>query len=117
MDDLDALASEDGVEVTGELAVAIANQEANRCRSPGQGPGELTCLLGAPGAAGIGRAAGDLHPSAAELDEEEHVVATERDRLDGEEVAGEHARGLLAEEVPPARPRASRRRPKTGCEQ
>jgi hypothetical protein len=56
--------------------------------------------------------------AAAELDDdEEHVVATERDRLDGEEVAGEHARGLLAEELPPAQPRASRRRPKTGCEQ
>jgi hypothetical protein len=38
--------------------------------------------------------------AAAELDEEEHVVAAERDRLDDEEVAGEQARSLLAEEVP-----------------
>ena len=35
LDDLDPLASEDGVEVTGELAVAISDQEANRCRALG----------------------------------------------------------------------------------
>jgi hypothetical protein len=33
-----------------------------------------------------------------EFDEEEHVEAVQRERLDGEEVAGEHAGGLLAEE-------------------
>ncbi len=30
LDDLNALASEDGVEVSGELAVAVADQEAKR---------------------------------------------------------------------------------------
>lgn len=34
-DDLDRLASEDGVEVSGELAVAIPDQEANRWRALG----------------------------------------------------------------------------------
>jgi hypothetical protein len=33
LDDLDAFASEDGVEVTGELAVTVADQEPNRRRS------------------------------------------------------------------------------------
>jgi hypothetical protein len=37
------------------------------------------------------------------LDEEEYVEATKRDGLDREELAREHARGLLAEEVPPTR--------------
>jgi hypothetical protein len=41
--------------------------------------------------------------AATEFDEEQHVEATKRDRLDGEEVTGEHARGLLAEEGAPAR--------------
>jgi hypothetical protein len=31
-----------------------------------------------------------------EFDEEEHVEAVQRDCFDGEEVAGQHARGLLA---------------------
>jgi hypothetical protein len=33
---------------------------------------------------------------AADLDEEKYVEAAQRDRLDGEEVAGEQARGLAA---------------------
>jgi hypothetical protein len=48
-DDLDAFTAEDGVEVTRELTVAIADQEANGRRSLRQGPGELACLLGYPG--------------------------------------------------------------------
>jgi hypothetical protein len=44
-----------------------------------------------------------VHPArwtrrGAELDEEEHVQAPQRDRLDREEVAGEQARGLAAQE-------------------
>ena len=34
-DDLDSFASEDGVEIARELAVAIPDQEANRCRALG----------------------------------------------------------------------------------
>src|SRR5438874_544524 len=48
---------------------------------------------------------------ALELDEEEHVEAAERDRLDREEIAGEHGGRLLAQEKPPARLGASRRGP------
>jgi hypothetical protein len=59
-DDLDAFAAEDAVEVTRELAVAIADQEANRRRSLRQGPGELASLLGDPGAVWVGRAAGEV---------------------------------------------------------
>jgi hypothetical protein len=72
-DDLDAFAAEDGVEVTRELAVAIANQEANWHRSLGKGPNELTSLLANPGAVRVGRAAGEVDAPGAKLDVEEHV--------------------------------------------
>ena len=50
LDDLDALACEDGVEVAGELAVAVADQEAQRRRALRDCPSELAGLLGDPGA-------------------------------------------------------------------
>ena len=49
-DDLDAFAAEDGVEVSRELAVAIADEEAKWRRLLSQRPGELASLLGDPGA-------------------------------------------------------------------
>jgi len=36
--------------------------------------------------------------------EEQHVETTERNRLDGEEIAGDHARRLLTQEVLPGGP-------------
>jgi hypothetical protein len=66
-----------------------------------------------PGAGWVGRATGEVDAAALEFDEEEHVEAAQRDRLDGEEIAGEHAGGLLAQEFAPAWARASRRGPKT----
>src|SRR5438552_10240606 len=50
LDDLDPFAGEDGVEVAGELAVAVADQEAKRPWSLLERPGELAPLLGHPGA-------------------------------------------------------------------
>jgi hypothetical protein len=50
LDDLDPFACEDGVEVAGELAVAVADQEAKRSWSFRERPGELARLLGDPGA-------------------------------------------------------------------
>ena len=73
LDDPDAFSSEDGVEVACEFAVTVADQEANWVRSLGECPGELTGLLGDPGAAGIGCAASEVNAAAAKLDEEEHV--------------------------------------------
>ncbi len=43
-----------------------------------------------------------MHATAAELDEEEHVQASEPERLDGEEVAGDHRLRLRTEELAPA---------------
>jgi hypothetical protein len=70
-------------------------------------------LLGYPDTGRVGRSAGQVDAAAFELDEEEHVEAAQRERLDGEEIAGEHARRLLAEEVAPGWARASRRGPET----
>src|SRR5438093_192191 len=64
---------------------------------------EVARLLGHPGAGRIRGVASEVDATAFEFDEEEQVEAAERDRLDGEEVAGEHAGGLPAEEFAPAR--------------
>jgi hypothetical protein len=78
---------------------------------------EIARLLRYPGAGRIGRATGEVDAAACEFDEEEHVEAAQRERLDCEEIAGVHARSLLAEEVAPALARAPRRRPKTVAQQ
>src|SRR5258708_3017444 len=86
LDDPNALASEHGVEVAGEFAVAVADQEAKRCSLFLDGPGELARLVGNPWPGRVGGDAGEVDASAFELDEEEHVQPLERDRFDGEEV-------------------------------
>src|SRR2546427_8874676 len=70
LDDLDALAGEDGVEVAGELAVAIANQIPEPCGFLLERPGELPRLLGDPRPGWVGGAAGEVDAAATELDEE-----------------------------------------------
>jgi hypothetical protein len=45
-----------------------------------------------------------------EFDEEQHVESSQPDRLDGEEVAGHDPGRRLAQERPPRRGRAPRRR-------
>jgi hypothetical protein len=66
-------------------------QEAQRRRSLRQLPGELTSLLGNPGAARARRAPRKMHPPAAELDEEQHMEPLKPDGLDREEVDRDHA--------------------------
>src|SRR6266511_2049092 len=105
-DDLDAFASEDGVEVARVLAVAIADKEAKRRRSVSQCPGELAGLLGDPGAVWVGGAAGEVYAPAAELNEEEHVEPLQPDGFDGEEVDRDHALGLRSQELAPTEARA-----------
>ena len=50
---------------------------------------------------GVGGDAGDPDPSAAELDEKEHVEPFEHERVDGEEVGGDDVSGLGPQERPP----------------
>src|SRR5437588_2608005 len=57
------------------------------------------CATQAP--SGVGRASDELDLAGGEREEEEHVDPLQRERLDGEEVAGEHAGSLLAQERAP----------------
>jgi hypothetical protein len=101
LDDLDALAGEDGVEVTAELAVAVADQEAKLSWSLLERPGDLARLLADPSSGRVGGAAGEVDAPATQLDEQEHVQPSQRDRLDGEEVDREHALRLCPQERAP----------------
>jgi hypothetical protein len=97
VDRRDPFAAEHFVEGGGELRVSVVDQEP--CPLEDIREGEVARLLGDPDAGRIGRAAGEVDAAASELDEEEHVVAAQRDRLDGEEVARQHACRLLAQEL------------------
>jgi hypothetical protein len=79
LDDLDALAGEDGVEVAREFAIPVADQKAHRRRALSERPGELPGLLGNPGAGRVRRAAGQVDAPTTKLDEEEHVQPPQRD--------------------------------------
>src|SRR5215813_2684164 len=48
----------------------------------------------------MARAPGEMHPPARHLDEEQHVQASEPDRIDREEIDGDQASGVSAEEAP-----------------
>src|SRR5262249_40881295 len=77
---------------------------------------EVARFLRDPGASRVGGAAGEVDAAAAELDEEEDVVAAQSDRVNGEEVARQHARRLLAQELAPAWSVASRCRLQSWCQ-
>jgi hypothetical protein len=49
----------------------------------------------------VGGDAGQVHPAVFQLDEEQHVQAGQADGLDGEEVTGDRAGGLGAQELRP----------------
>ena len=101
LDDPDAAGAEHLVERAAVLAVAVADQEAHALVREVEA--EVACLLGHPGAGRVGRATGKPHAPACVRDEEQHVVAAEEHALDGEEVAGDDARRLGAQELAPAR--------------
>jgi hypothetical protein len=63
---------------------------------------------------GVRGAACEVHAPAAEFEEEEHVEASEPERLDGEEVAGDNRTGVGTQEVAPAELGASARRRDAG---
>src|SRR4029450_11669859 len=100
VDHVDAFAADQLVQGGGELAVAIVDQETRPLENVGEA--EVARLLQDPGS-GWGRGAtGKMDTPAGRVDEEEPVEAAQRDRLDGEEVAGEQARRLAAQKGRPA---------------
>src|SRR5262249_14452987 len=110
-----AFAAENLVEGGGELAVTVVDQKPHSFEQTSEA--EVARLLCDPSAGRVGGAAREGDAAARAFDEEEHVEAAQRDRFDGEEIAGKHARGLLAEELAPAGARAPRRGPKTVAKQ
>src|SRR5436190_23742372 len=74
---------------------------------------EVARLLRHPLPSRVARPAGNPDATARMRDEEEHVEATQQDRLDGEEVTGDDAGRLRPRELAPARADATRRRLET----
>lgn len=116
-DDLDALGAEDLVERAAELGVVVAQQEAHRTLAVLQTPGQIPCLLGDPGAAEVLRHASKMDPTGRDLDEEEDVDPSQGDGVDGEEVAGDHALRLVADELTPREPTTLSGRPEAGLDE
>ncbi len=115
MDDADPLAAEHLVEADAELAVAVVDEESHPLEQVAEA--EVAGLLGDPAAGRVRGAVGKVDAPAAYLEKEQHVETAERDRLDSEEIARQHAGRLLAQERPPAQLGTPRRGLKTSsCE-
>src|SRR5262252_8696211 len=99
--DFDAFRTEDLIEAEGELRVAVAAQELGLERPVLKPPGQVPSLLGYPLASRVGGDAGEVDLAAGDLDAEEDVETLKPDRLDREEVTGQHVGGVLADELSP----------------
>src|SRR6266536_361542 len=111
-DHLDAFRPKDVVERAAELAVAIMDEEPERLLVR-ELDGEVARLLGDPASVRV-RAAGEvLDPPGGERDEEEHIDPLQKNGVDREEIAGEHARRLRSQEGLPRGMRSLWRRPET----
>src|SRR5829696_1693354 len=102
-DDLGADRAPDVVEGSGELAVAVADQEPDDSGLLIKRDGQVAGLLGDPGAGGVGGDTSEVDSSDVQLDEEQHVPPLQKHGVHGEEVAGEDAGCLAAQERPPRR--------------
>src|SRR6266702_838544 len=89
-DRLHVLASEDGVEDARELCVAVPDQEAEGADPAAEVHEQVAGLLGGPEAVRMGGQAEDVHPPGRYLHDEQHIEAPEEDRVDMEEIAGQH---------------------------
>ena len=95
-DDTHALAAEDLIESAAELTVAIVKQKAERLFPVVQVHQQVAPLLCHPASIRVARARHELDPTTLERNEKKDVDPREPDRLDRQEVTGEHRRRLLA---------------------
>src|SRR5215218_8169634 len=114
-DDSHPLALKDGVEGAAELSVTVVDQEPRPLAAIVEVDQQVAHLLHHPGAVGVARAGHVLDPAAADTDEDEYVQAPQQDGVNGEEVAGERHRGVLAQERAPVRLAMLGCRWNTGC--
>jgi hypothetical protein len=98
---LHALASEDLIERTSELGVAVPDEEAEGADPVSQVHEQVAGLLGSPCAVRMGGHTQDVHAPGHDLHDEQHVQTLEEDRADMEEVAGQQSLCLRAQERPP----------------
>jgi hypothetical protein len=96
----DALAAQDLVEGGAVFAVAVADQEAHT--SIAEVETKIARPLGDPGAARTRRTAREPDATA-RMGDEEHVVATQEEGLDREEVARDDTRRLRVQKLAPTR--------------
>ena len=106
-DDLDPVASKHLVKSVGEFLVPIANQETDVFGAIPQGPRHLPGVLRHPRRARIRRASGQMHPAAAQLDEEQHLEPLQPDRLHRKEIDGQHGAPVCPDKLAPGYPPAS----------
>jgi hypothetical protein len=97
-DDRRAGAAEHLIEAGDELAATVTDQEPDRAFVAHR---EVAGGLGRPRAGRILGDPGEVHAAAVKFDEEQHVVATQHDGVDGEEVTRHNPGGLRAEELGP----------------
>ena len=102
LDHPDPLEAEDLVELTGELAVAITDQEPPRADLlVVELHQQVPRLLGHPRPVWIGGDPGETDTAGRKLDEEQHVEAPHEEPVDGERVTLKDARRLLAQKLSP----------------
>jgi hypothetical protein len=106
--DADGLAGKHSIEDGGELAVAISDQAPELSRAVAEVHQQVPCLLGDPGSGRVRGDAEQVHAAGGMLDHEQDVEPVQQQRVDAEEVRGENAVCLRAQEFCPAGPLAAR---------
>jgi hypothetical protein len=106
--DTDALAGEHGIEDAGELAVAVPDQEPEGRCAVAEVHQEIAPLLSNPGSARVRGDSEEVYGAGGVLYEEQDIKSLEQQRVDIEEVRGQNAPGLHAQELSPAQPVAAR---------
>jgi hypothetical protein len=102
--DLNLLRPKYLIEARGELLIPVSDQKADGFRPIRECPRELTGLLRHPGRRRRRRAASQMDSAAPQLNEEEHVQPLQPDRLHREEIDGEEALTMRADELTPCHP-------------
>jgi hypothetical protein len=110
LDHLDALRAEDLVEVTGELAVSITDEEPRAHILVVEPHQQVARLLGHPPPVRIRRDPREPNAASGDLDEEQDIEPLQEERVDGKKIVFEDARRLLPEKLDPARLHPLRRR-------
>jgi hypothetical protein len=105
----DSFALEDVIKAAAEFHVAIVDL-SGAVAGDRQRHQQVACLLGCPGAGRVRCAGDELDSRALERKKEEHVDPSQPGGLDGEEIACERRRGVLAQEVSPRNLVSLRRR-------